>query len=89
MQLENPTPDESVNYAIEHPLKEFAWLLGGVLAVAATATALVSWFAGDLAALLPYRYEKQFADGIGARLAEGTQSEEARKAQERARERFA
>lgn len=81
MQLENPTPDESVNYAIEHPLKEFAWLVGGVFAVAATATALVSWFAGDLAALLPYRYEKEFADGIGARLEAGTQSDAAREAQ--------
>ncbi len=80
MQLENPTPDESVNYAIEHPLKEFAWLLGGVLAVAVAATALVSWFAGDLAALLPYRYEKEFADGIAARLTTDAQSEGARKA---------
>ena len=61
MDLENRTPDETVNYTIEHPLKEFAWLAGGILGTMAIVTFLAGYFAGELAARMPYRYEKALA----------------------------
>lgn len=72
MQFENRTPDESVNYSIEHPLKEFAWLVGGVIGSLFIATLLVGYFAGELAARLPYRYEKALAARAAPLLQEGT-----------------
>jgi predicted Zn-dependent protease len=64
VQFENRQPDETVNYSTEHPLKEFAWLLGGVAAVVALAVALAGYFAGELAARVPFRVEKEYAGGI-------------------------
>jgi len=64
VRLENPPPDETVNYSSEHPLKEFAWLLGGVAALVAALVALAGFFAGALAARVPFRVEKEYAAGI-------------------------
>lgn len=64
MKFENRAPDESVNYSIEHPLKEFAWLAGGVLGTLFIATLLIGYFAGELAAHLPYRYEQSLANKL-------------------------
>ena len=64
MRFENPPPDETVNYSTEHPLKEFAWLLGGVAAVVAAAVAAAAFFAGALAARVPFAIEKEYAGGI-------------------------
>ncbi len=61
MRFENPRPDETVNYSTEHPLKEFAWLLAGVGAIVAAAVALAGYFAGELAARVPFRVEKEYA----------------------------
>ena len=61
MQFENRAPDEHVNYSIEHPLKEFAWLAGGVFGGLLLITLLAGFFAGELAARLPYRYEQSLA----------------------------
>ncbi len=69
MELRNREPDERVNYAVEHPLKEFAWLLGGALVLIVLATALLGWFAGQVAAWLPYRYEHEFARSLSEQLA--------------------
>jgi predicted Zn-dependent protease len=68
MRFENRIPDESVNYSIEHPLKEFAWLAGGVLGGLFIVSLLLGYFAGELAARLPYRYERDLAAGFAARL---------------------
>jgi beta-barrel assembly-enhancing protease len=68
MQLENREPDETVNYTIEHPLKEFAWLVGGVVGLIVVASLLLGWFAGHVAAWMPYRYERDLADGVAAQL---------------------
>ena len=73
MQFENRTPDENVNYSIEHPLKEFTWLVGGVLGSVLILTLLAGFFVGELAARLPYRYEQALADTVAAKLA-GNQS---------------
>ena len=68
MEFENRLPDENVNYTIEHPLKEFAWLVIGVLGSLIIITLLLGYFAGELAARLPYRYEKSLAGDIAAQL---------------------
>ena len=71
MQFENRTPDESVNYSIEHPLKEFAWLVGGVFSSIILLTLLTGFFAGELAARLPYRYEKSLVGQAATKLTSG------------------
>lgn len=58
MRLENRLPDESVNYSIEHPLKEFAWLLAAVVGSILALAIVVGLMAGEIAARLPYRYEQ-------------------------------
>lgn len=68
MRFENRTPDESVNYSIEHPLKEFTWLIVGVLGTLFIATLLIGYFAGELAARLPYRYEQALARDVAKQL---------------------
>ena len=68
MQYENRVPDEHVNYTIEHPLKEFAWLAVGVLGSLLIITLLVGYFAGELAARLPYRFEQSLAGEVAAQL---------------------
>ena len=64
MQYENRQPDETVNYSSEHPLREFAWLVVGLLGVIALAAALIGFFAGEIAARLPFSVEKDYARRI-------------------------
>jgi predicted Zn-dependent protease len=59
VNLENRLPDETVNYSEEHPLKEFAWLVAGVGALAVAAVAIAGYFAAELAARLPYAVERE------------------------------
>lgn len=70
MQFENRAPDEHVNYSIEHPLKEFAWLAGGVFGGLFVLTLLIGFFAGELAARLPYRYEQALAGQVASQLSD-------------------
>ncbi len=63
-RLENRLPDETVNYDTEHPLKEFAWLVVGVLGAVAAGAALIGFFAGEIAARLPFGVEREFAAQI-------------------------
>ena len=80
MRLENRLPDETVNYSIEHPLKEFAWLLAGVTAVVAAVAASVGYFAGEIAARVPFRVEKDYAAGITRHWEEQKRTSEAEEA---------
>lgn len=64
MQYENRQPDESVNYSTEHPLKEFAWLVFGLLGVVVVAVTLIGFFAGEIAARVPFPVEKDYAKRI-------------------------
>lgn len=64
MRFENRLPDETVNYSTEHPLKEFAWLVVGVMLTVAAVAALLGYFAGELAARLPFSLEKDYAAPI-------------------------
>ncbi len=64
MQYENRVPDEAVNYSTEHPLREFAWLVVGMFALIAGGAALIGFFAGEIAARLPFSVEKDFSKSI-------------------------
>ncbi|MDQ8023915.1 MAG: M48 family metallopeptidase [Moraxellaceae bacterium] len=44
-----------------HPLHEFAWLLIGSLVLLVAGVLLAGWFAGEIAARLPFRFERQYA----------------------------
>lgn len=59
MNLENRLPDETVNYTDEHPLKEFAWLAGGVIVASIVIVAAVGFFAAEIAARLPFTVERE------------------------------
>jgi predicted Zn-dependent protease len=72
VRLENRTPEETVNYADEHPLKEFALLVAGVLGGVALAAALLGFFAGELAARVPFATERAYAQPIAERFAQET-----------------
>lgn len=61
MKLENRLPAEGINATREHPLKEFAWLAGGVLGVLALVTVLVAYGAQWLAPRIPFEYETRLA----------------------------
>lgn len=64
MQYENRQPDETVNYSTEHPLKEFAWLVFGLLGVVIVAATVLGFFAGEIAARVPFAVEKDYAKRI-------------------------
>jgi Zn-dependent protease with chaperone function len=64
MQYENRQPDETVNYSTEHPLKEFAWLVFGLLGVVIVAATVLGFFAGEFAARVPFSVENDYARRI-------------------------
>lgn len=64
MRLENRIPDEGINASHENPLREFAWLLGGSVALLVVAVIIVSLAAQWLAPRIPYRYEAKLAAGL-------------------------
>lgn len=64
MRYENRQPDETVNYSTEHPLKEFAWLVFGLLGVVIVAVTVLGFFAGEIAARVPFSVENKYARRI-------------------------
>lgn len=64
VRFENRLPDETVNYSTEHPLKEFTWLVVGVTLTVAAAAVLLGYFAGELAARLPFSLERDYAAAV-------------------------
>lgn len=62
--LENRLPAEGINSSDEHPLKEFAWLIGASLVTLLLLLALVSWGARRLAPLLPFSAEVALAKRV-------------------------
>ena len=64
MKLENRIPAEGINATHENPLREFAWLLGGSIALLVTVVVTVSFAAQWLAPRIPYRYEAKLAAGV-------------------------
>lgn len=64
MRLENRVPAEGINSSPENPLSEFAWLLGGSLAILVTLVLAVSFAAQWIAPRVPYRYEAKLAAAL-------------------------
>lgn len=62
--LENRLPAEGISSTGEHPLKEFAWLVGASLATLLVVVALVGWGARWLAPLLPFSTEVRLAERL-------------------------
>jgi Zn-dependent protease with chaperone function len=79
VKLENRIPAEGINASHESPLREFAWLLGGSIALLVAAVTVVSYSAQWLAPRIPYRYEAKLAAGLD--LAPPAQDAAARAAQ--------
>jgi predicted Zn-dependent protease len=64
VKLENRPPAEGINASPEHPLKEFAWLAGGAIAVVVVLVVAVSYCAQWIAPRIPFEYELALARGI-------------------------
>jgi len=62
--LENRLPAEGINSSTEHPLREFAWLVGGSLALFAAVALLIGWGARWLAPLVPFAAEQALAERV-------------------------
>lgn len=62
--LENRLPAEGINSSDEHPLKEFAWLVGASLVTLLLLLALVGWGARWLAPQLPFSAEVALAERV-------------------------
>ncbi len=63
-RLENRLPDEGINSADEHPLRELAWLIGATLLVLALVVVLVGFGAQWLAPRLPFSVEIELAERL-------------------------
>ncbi len=79
MRLENRRPAEGINASHENPLKEFAWLAAGSVALLVAVVAALACAAEWLAPRLPYRYEARLAEGFD--LAPAPKSDAARRVQ--------
>lgn len=64
MKIENRLPAEGINASREHPLKEFAWLAGGAIAVVIALVAAVAYGAQWIAPRVPFAYELELTRGL-------------------------
>jgi Zn-dependent protease with chaperone function len=64
-RLENRLPAEGINSTDEHPLREFAWLVGSALAALLLVMALIAWGARWLAPHVPFAAEMALAERLG------------------------
>lgn len=60
----NPAIPEGINVTDEHPLKEFVWLSGGVLALVAALVVVFSWLGHIAGTLVPFETEQRLATSI-------------------------
>lgn len=65
-RLENRLPSEGINASDEHPLREFAWLVGAGLAALVLAVLLIGWAARWLAPRVPFEAELDLAARLEA-----------------------
>lgn len=61
MQYSNPEIPEGINTSKEHPLKEFLWLTGGVLATVIVLVVSLVFLADRLTAYIPFSVEKNIS----------------------------
>lgn len=64
MKYSNPRIPENINVTDEHPLKEFAWLVGAVAAIAVVLLLLFGFFGEYLAKQIPFEYEQRLAADV-------------------------
>lgn len=62
MEYENPRIPEGSNITPVHPLKEFAWLFTGLVALILITILSLSYLAGALAQHIPYSWEARLLD---------------------------
>jgi len=62
MEYENPHIPEGTNITPVHPLKEFAWLFAGLVALILITILSLSYLAGALAQHIPYAWEARLLD---------------------------
>jgi beta-barrel assembly-enhancing protease len=79
VKLENRLPAEGINASHEHPLKEFAWLMGGAIAVVVVLVIGAAYGARWIAPRIPFEYELELARGLD--FARPAAAEEARAVQ--------
>lgn len=65
-RLENRLPAEGINSSDEHPLKEFAWLVGAGVVVLVLAVVVLGWAARHLAPHVPFEAEVALAERLAA-----------------------
>lgn len=64
-RLENRLPAEGINSSEEHPLREFAWLVGSALVAMLLLLGLLVWGARWLAPQVPFSAEVALAERLG------------------------
>ncbi len=62
LDYSNPEIPEGINVSPRHPLAEFAWLAGGVLAILIVAITTLELAASHLARFIPFSTEQQLLD---------------------------
>ncbi len=61
MKFSNPKIPEGINTSPDHPLKEFAWLLGSVSLLIVIVISVLGFMAEFLATRIPFSYEMELA----------------------------
>lgn len=64
MSYQNPQIPEGINTSKEHPLKEFAWLLGGATILLLVIVSLMGWFGASVARLIPFEVELKLSEQL-------------------------
>jgi len=80
-RLENRLPAEGINASTEHPLKEFAWLVGSALVALALLMLSIGWAARWIAPRVPFAAEVALAARFPALAPPPPESPRARAAQ--------
>ncbi|MBI1907712.1 MAG: M48 family metallopeptidase [Rhodocyclales bacterium] len=75
----NPPIPEGINVTDEHPLREFVWLGGGMLAAVVVLVIVFAWLGHIVGSLVPFETERRLAGSIGQYL--GPASDEPDRAQ--------
>ncbi len=69
-QYSNPDIPEGINFSAEHPLKEFAWLGGGLLLATGLLIVVFGWLGHFAGALIPFETERKWAMPIAEHFAD-------------------
>lgn len=73
-RFQNPQIREGINVSPEHPLREFIWLGGGLLALILCLSLALGWLGHILGAWLPFEAEMRLASSVSSSLPESSDS---------------